>query len=41
MSTVTTTVHDDYFMFLKLNVKIPVSPTNRDEAAKAVPGLSI
>lgn len=35
MSTVTTTVHDDYFMFIKLNVTMPVSPTNRDEAAKA------
>ena len=35
MATVTTTVHDDYFMFIKLNVKMPVSPTNRDEAAKA------
>lgn len=35
MATVTTTVHDDYFMFIKLNVKMPVSPTNRDEAVKA------
>jgi hypothetical protein len=35
MATVTTTVHDDYFMFIKLNYKMPVSPTNRDEAAKA------
>ena len=35
MSIVTTTVHDDYFMFIKLNLKMPVSPTNRDEAAKA------
>lgn len=35
MSMVTTTVHDDYFMFIKLNLKMPVSPTNRDEVAKA------
>lgn len=35
MATVTTTVHDDYFMFIKLNFKMPVSPTNRDEVAKA------
>lgn len=35
MATVTTTVHDDYFMFVKLNVRMPTSPTNRDEAAKA------
>jgi hypothetical protein len=35
MATVTTTVHDDYFMFIKLNYKMPVSPTNRDEVARA------
>jgi hypothetical protein len=35
MSLVTTTVHDDYFMFIKLNLKMPVSPTNRDEVAIA------
>jgi hypothetical protein len=35
MSPVTTTIHDDYFMFVKLNLKMPVSPTSRDEAAKA------
>ncbi len=35
MSMVTTTVHDDYFMFIKINLKLPVSPTNRDEVAKA------
>jgi len=35
MSMVTTTVHDNYFMFIKLNLKMPVSPTNRDEVAKA------
>jgi hypothetical protein len=35
MATVTTTVHDDYFMFIKLNYKMEVSPTDRDEVAKA------
>jgi hypothetical protein len=35
MSMVTTTVHDNYFMFIKLNFKMSVSPTNRDEVAKA------
>jgi len=35
MALVTTSVHDDYFMFIKLNYKMPVSPTNRDEAVKA------
>ena len=35
MDTATTTVHDNYFMFIKLNFKMPVSPTNRDEVAKA------
>jgi hypothetical protein len=30
-----TTVHDDYFMFVKFGVKMPVSPTNRDATAKA------
>ena len=35
MSMVTTTVHDNYFMFIKLNFKMTVSPTNRDEVAKA------
>jgi hypothetical protein len=39
MSTVTTTVHDDYFMFIKLNMKLPVSPTNRDAVAEAEPEL--
>jgi hypothetical protein len=32
---ITTTVHDNYFMFIKVNYKLPVSPTNRDEVAKA------
>ncbi|WP_095416648.1 FAD-dependent oxidoreductase [Thermogutta terrifontis] len=35
MSTVTTTVHDNYFMFIKLNFKMPVSPTNRDAVTAA------
>jgi hypothetical protein len=35
MSTVTTTVHDNYLMFIKLNLKLPISPTDRDEVAKA------
>jgi hypothetical protein len=35
MSVTTTTVHDNYLMFIKLNLKMPVSPTNRDEVAKA------
>ena len=30
-----TTVHDDYFMFVKFNVKMPVSPTDRDATATA------
>jgi hypothetical protein len=35
MSIVTTTTHDNYFMFIKINFKMPVSPTSRDEVAKA------
>jgi len=35
MSMVTTTVHDNYFMFIKVNMKLPVSPTDRDAVAKA------
>ncbi|MBD3268005.1 FAD-dependent oxidoreductase [bacterium] len=34
MSMTTTTVHDNYLMFIKLNIKMPVSPTSRDAAAK-------
>jgi len=30
-----TTVRDNYFMFLKFNLKMPVSPTDRDATAKA------
>ena len=32
---VTTTVYDNYLMFVKLNLRLPKSPTNRDEVAKA------
>ena len=35
MAFITTTVHDGYLMFIKLNYKMPVSPTNRDEVVKA------
>ncbi len=35
MSMVTTTVHDDYFMFVKINYRMNVSPTDRDAAALA------
>ncbi len=35
MGMITTTVHDNYLMFIKCNLKMPVSPTNRDEVAKA------
>jgi hypothetical protein len=30
MHTVITTTHDNYFMFVKLNYKLPLSPTDRD-----------
>ncbi|HPI69657.1 MAG TPA: FAD-dependent oxidoreductase, partial [Bacteroidales bacterium] len=32
---ITTTVHDNYLMFIKVNYRLPVSPTDRDEVAKA------
>jgi len=35
LAFVTTSVHDDYFMFLKLNYKMEVSPTDRDAASRA------
>ncbi len=35
MSMVTTTVHDNYWMFIKINFQMPVSPTNRDQVAVA------
>ena len=34
MHTVITSVHDDYFMFVKLNKKMKNSPTNRDDVSK-------
>ncbi len=35
MSCIITTLWDDYFMFLKVNFKTGVSPTNRDAATAA------
>ncbi len=35
MGMITTTVHDNYLMFIKCNLRMPVSPTNRDETVKA------
>jgi hypothetical protein len=35
MSAISTTTHDNYLMFIKMNIKLPVSPTNRDAVAKA------
>ncbi len=35
MSMVTTTVHDNYFMFIKINMKLPASPTDRDTVSQA------
>jgi hypothetical protein len=35
MAMVTTTVHENYFMFIKLNLKLPVSPTDRDAVTEA------
>jgi len=35
MGMITTTVHDNYLMFIKCNFKMPVSPTSRDEVTKA------
>jgi len=35
MSAVTTTIHDNYFMFIKINFKMAVSPSNRDALANA------
>ena len=32
---ITTTVHDNYLMFIKVNYYMDISPTNRDEVAKA------
>ena len=35
MGMITTTVHDNYLMFIKCNFKMPQSPTHRDEVTKA------
>jgi hypothetical protein len=35
MSSISTTVHDNYLMFIKFNLKLPQSPTDRDTVAKA------
>jgi hypothetical protein len=35
MGMITTTVHDNYLMFIKCNLQMAVSPTNRDEVARA------
>ena len=35
MSGVTTTIHDNYFMFIKINFKMAVSPSNRDALSDA------
>ncbi len=35
MSMVTTTVHDAYFMFIKINHAMPISPTDREAASRA------
>ncbi len=35
MSAISTTTHDNYLMFIKMNLKLPVSPTNRDTVARA------
>ena len=35
LAMVTTTVQDDYFMFVKIGLKMPVSPTDRDAVSKA------
>jgi len=35
VSHVTTTVHDNHFMFLKTNMKLPESPTDRDTVTDA------
>lgn len=35
MSAISTTTQDNYLMFIKINMKLPVSPTSRDEVSKA------
>jgi len=34
MTMTTTTMHDNYLMFIKFNMKVPVSPTDRDAVVK-------
>jgi len=35
MHSVTTTIHDNFFMFLKVNTRIPLPPTDRDTLSDA------
>jgi hypothetical protein len=35
LQSATTTIHDNYLMFVKSNMHLPVSPTDRDAVAKA------
>lgn len=35
MSAISTTTQDNYLMFIKMNMKLPLSPTDRDTVAKA------
>ncbi|GAI49605.1 unnamed protein product, partial [marine sediment metagenome] len=35
LQSATTTIHDNYLVFVKSNMKMPVSPTDRDAVAKA------
>jgi len=35
LQSATTTIHDNYLMFVKSNLKMPVSPTDRDAVASA------
>ena len=35
MSTISTTTQDNYLMFIKISINLPISPTNRDAVAKA------
>jgi hypothetical protein len=35
LQSATTTIHDNYLMFVKSNMRLPVSPTDRDTVAKA------
>jgi len=35
LQSATTTIHDNYLMFVKSNMRLPLSPTDRDTVAKA------